>query len=131
VVLVEDHAPLREILLEFVAGLPRVAGCSAFSSAEAALARLRNGDGTPDLMLIDLSLPDMSGIELIRRLLAVHPRLRCAILSGHRSSAYVGQAFAAGAQGYILKGEPLDIENGIDTMLEGKRFVSPDLRFGP
>ena len=127
VILVEDHAALREILLEYLTELPDVAGCQAFADGETALARLQDGDGAPDLVLVDLSLPGMSGIELIRELRACRPELRCAILSGHRSPAYVGQALAAGALGYILKGDPLEIARGIDTIVRGGRFVSADL----
>ncbi|HKX98735.1 MAG TPA: response regulator transcription factor [Steroidobacteraceae bacterium] len=127
VILVEDHGPLRDILLEYISELPQVSDCRAYPSAEAVLSRLEGADGVPDLMLIDLSLPGMSGIELVRALRSIHPRLRCAILSGHRSPAYVGQALAAGAMGYILKGDPLEIERGIDAMFHGERFVSADL----
>ena len=127
VALVEDHASLRDILLEFIAELPGVAGCSVFSSGEAALSGLPAEGGAPDLILVDLSLPGMSGIELIRRLRAVHPELRCAVLSGHHSPAYVVQALAAGAMGYILKDDPLEIGRGIDAIFHGNRFVSAGL----
>src|SRR5262245_53974428 len=97
--LVEDHAVLRDILADFVGHLPQVAVCTASSSAEAAL---RDFDGaTPDLMLIDLSLPGMSGIELIEQLRKTHPALKCAILSGHRSRSYARRAIKAGADGYL------------------------------
>jgi CheY-like chemotaxis protein len=98
-----------------------------YPSAETALAGIEGDGGLPDLILIDLSLPGMSGIDLIRRLHALHPELRCAILSGHRSPTYVGQALAAGAMGYILKGDPLEISRGIDAIVRGGRFVSADL----
>jgi DNA-binding NarL/FixJ family response regulator len=127
VVLVEDHANLRDILLEYIGDLPAVAGCNAFESAEAALTRFRESQGTPDLLLIDLSLPGMNGIELIRELRALHPGLRCAILSGHRSPSYVGQALAAGAVGYILNGDLLEIERAMDAIFHGDRFASKGL----
>jgi DNA-binding NarL/FixJ family response regulator len=127
VILVEDHAPLRGILQEYVSELPQVCACQSYPSAETALAGIDGDGGLPDLVLIDLSLPGMSGIDLIRRLHALHPELRCAILSGHRSPVYVGQALAAGAMGYILKGDPLEISRGIDAIVRGGRFVSADL----
>jgi DNA-binding NarL/FixJ family response regulator len=126
VALVEDHGPLREILLEYIADLPEVSSCHAYSNAESALATFFDGteDPPPDLILVDLSLPGMNGIELIRELRAVHPQICCAILSGHRSAAYAGQALAAGAMGYILKGDPQEISRGIDAVVHGQRFVS-------
>jgi DNA-binding NarL/FixJ family response regulator len=130
VALVEDHASLRDILRQYIAELPMVTACHAFPNGEAALSTLNDPEQAPDLMLIDLALPGMSGIELVRALRAIHPRLRCVILSGHRSPAYVGQALAAGAMGYILKGDPMEIERGIEAIFRGKRFVSAGLTYG-
>jgi DNA-binding NarL/FixJ family response regulator len=126
VLLVEDHGALREILLEFLNDLPVVASCEAFADAEMVLEALRASPHAPppDLVLVDLSLPGMSGIELIRELRDLYPRLCCAILSGHRSPSYAGHALAAGAMGYILKGDPAEIERGIEAIFHGERFIS-------
>jgi DNA-binding NarL/FixJ family response regulator len=127
--IVEDHPVLREVLQEFLERLPGVELVCVSASAEAALADL---DGkAPDLMLIDLSLPRMSGIELIRELRQRVPGMRCAILSGHRSPVYVRQALEVGADGYLLKGDPMEIERGIAAIVAGKRYVSPELADGP
>lgn len=124
--LVEDHPVLREVLQEYIGRLPGVELCVVSANAEDALDEF---DGSmPDLMLIDLSLPRMSGIDLIRELHLRQPDLRCAILSGHRSPAYVRQAMEVGAHGYLLKGDPMEIERGLQAILAGKRYVSPDLR---
>jgi DNA-binding NarL/FixJ family response regulator len=122
---VEDHPVLRDVLVEFIERLPQVAQCMASDSAEAALASI--GRSVPDLMLIDLSLPGMSGIDLVRELRKVHPDLRCVILSGHRSGGYVNNALAAGANGYLLKGDPLEVERGIEAILAGQQYVSRGL----
>jgi DNA-binding NarL/FixJ family response regulator len=130
VVLVEDHANLRDILLEYIGDLPAVAGCNAFESAEAALTRFRESQGTPDLLLIDLSLPGMNGIELIRELRRHHRALPLAILSGHRSLSYAHDAFAAGADGYLLKGDMDELERGMHAIRGGKRYMSAGLEYG-
>ncbi len=124
--LVEDHPVLRDVLQEYIGRLPGVELCVVSATAEQAL---DDFDGSmPDLMLVDLSLPRMNGIELIRELRQRKPDLRCAILSGHRSPVYVRQALAVGAHGYLLKGDPMEIERGMQAILAGKRYVSPDLR---
>lgn len=124
--LVEDHPVLRDVLQEYIGRLPGVELCVVSANAEEALEEF---DGsTPDLMLIDLSLPHMSGIDLIRELRQRRPELRCAILSGHRSPAYVKQAMEVGAHGYMLKGDPMEIERGLQAILAGKHYISPDLR---
>src|SRR5262245_47476892 len=129
VMLVEDHAILRDVLIDYVARLPQVHSCTAQPTAEAALTKLRelNGEKSPDLLLIDLSLPGMSGIELIREIKRSRPGMRCAILSGHRSASYAAEAMAAGAKGYLLKGDPHEIERGIHAIFKGERYVSSGL----
>lgn len=122
VMLIEDHVVVRETLQEFIGTLPQVSDCGAAASAEAALVALDRS--VPDLVLIDLSLPGMNGIELVRRLRQEHPNLRCFILSGHNSRVYVRQALAAGADGYLLKGDPLEIERGIAASIDGRQYVS-------
>jgi DNA-binding NarL/FixJ family response regulator len=125
VAIVEDHAVLREILVTYVECLPSVSTCSAVSSAEQALSEL-DALG-PDVMFVDLSLPGMTGIELIAELRRSHPEIKCAILSGHRSGRYVAQAFDAGAKAYLLKGDPLEIDRGLDAILAGRSYVSTDI----
>lgn len=124
--LVEDHPVLRDVLQEYIGRLPGVELCVVWANAEDALDEFEGS--MPDLMLIDLSLPRMSGIDLIRELHRRQPDLRCAILSGHRSPVYVRQAMEVGAHGYLLKGDPMEIERGLDAILAGKRYISPDLK---
>lgn len=123
--LVEDHPVLRGVLKDYISRLPDVRACRAVATAEDALKEL-DGD-PPDLVLIDLSLPGMSGIELVQELRRIHPDLRCAILSGHRSRSYADSALAAGANGYLLKGDPVEIERGMRAILAGERYVSRSL----
>ena len=125
VMLVEDHDVVRDVLREFVGSLPRVADCSAAASAEAALETM--GEAGLDLVLIDLSLPGMNGIELVRQLRREHHDVSCLMLSGHGSASYAQQALSAGARGYVLKGDPLEIERGIDAVVKGECYVSPGL----
>ena len=126
VLIVEDHPVLQEVLREHIARLPRVAACGVAPSAEAALAMFEQW--APDLMLVDLSLPGMNGIALIAELRMRYGFLQCAILSGHVSQAYVRQALAAGAQAYLLKGDPGEIERGIDAIVAGKPYLSEGLK---
>ena len=73
-------------------------------SAEAALERLLGLQ--VDLCLVDLSLPGMSGLELIRRLRKEQPNLRCLVVTGYGDAMYQTAALAAGAAGYVTKGDP-------------------------
>jgi DNA-binding NarL/FixJ family response regulator len=99
-------------------------------SAEAALQYLR--ESSVDLVLVDYSLPDMSGVNLLEALLAEYPTLRCAMLSGHLSLQHARRALEAGARGYMIKDDPLGILNGIPRILKGETYISEELRsLGP
>lgn len=127
--LVEDHSLMRQALQSSVEMLPGLVVCGAAASAEEALVALAAPGGVAaDVVLIDMSLPGMSGIELVQKLLARRPALRCLILSGHREPAYVEQALAAGAWGYVLKGYPQDITEAIAEVLDGNQYLSRALR---
>jgi len=80
-----------------------------------------------DIVLIDLALPGMNGIDLIVALRRTRPELPCVILSAHREDNYITQALAAGARGYITKELPLAIAEGIERVVTGEVYLSPDL----
>ena len=80
------------------------------------------------MVLIDISLPDMNGIELARRLRERHPTLILAILSGHRQQHYVVQALQVGVQGYILKGQSQLLPAAIRQLMQGERYLSPAIQ---
>lgn len=126
VFVVEDHPLMRDMLTEFLALEEIFEIVGVVDSAEAALERFP--DPLPDLVLIDMSLPGMSGIDLLRKLHERQPGLPCAMLSGHGEKHYVEQAFEAGASGYILKGEPDELPQAIQQILAGNPFISPELQ---
>ena len=95
-------------------------------SAESALAQLT--EMSVDLVLVDVSLPQMSGIELVARLQAEHPDLLCLVLSGHDEPSYVQQALAAGARGYVQKDQPITLLDAIPRVLAGDVYLSAELQ---
>jgi DNA-binding NarL/FixJ family response regulator len=123
---VEDHPVMRQMVCEAIERQAEWVLSGAAVSAEEAMGEL--AVMTVDLVLVDVSLPRMSGIELVRALAERRPDLRCLMLSGHAEGSYAAQALAAGALGYILKGRPADLEAGIRATLQGKQFLSEPLR---
>jgi len=95
-------------------------------TAEAALQRLRTL--LIDLVLVDVALPTMNGIDLVAMLHTQIPDLPCLILSGHNEIDYVRRALTAGARGYIIKGNPLSIVAAIKRVLAGEIYLSEELR---
>lgn len=107
ILLVDDHAVVREgyrRLLERRADLRVEAEAD---SAEEALQRLREFE--PDLIILDLSLPNMGGIELTRRVLQRQPDARILAFSMHRDPLFAAQAIRAGALGYVTKSSSPDV----------------------
>lgn len=125
ILLVEDHPGFAQALLNMLAQNPNLQIVAVAESAEAALQYLR--DSSVDLVLIDYSLPDMSGINLLEKLLEEHTALRCAMLSGHLSLQHAHRALEIGARGYMIKDNPLGIMNGIPRILKGEVYVSEEL----
>jgi len=82
----------------------------------------------PDLILLDIGLPKLNGLEAARQIEAVAPTARILCVSENRSRDIVEAAFANGAGGYVIKSDAAsDLVLAIQAVLEGKRFVSPRL----
>ena len=99
--IVEDDAKLRETLVRYFAGQPGFRCLSAYPNAEAALADLPQNP--PDVVLMDINLPGMSGIECVSRLRQVAPSLKIIMLTVFEESEQVFKALSAGAFGYLVK----------------------------
>ena len=99
--IVEDHRMMREAYQLLLEMEPDMEVCGSASSAEDALTTLE--ETNPDLVLVDVSLPGMSGIELVEKLHASRPQLPTLIISGHDEMVYADQARRAGAKGYLDK----------------------------
>ena len=101
VLLVEDHPALRHAVAELISTDRALLVPVAARSAEEALARFREAD--PDLAVVDISLPGMDGLELIRRLRRLESELPIVVLSSHSVEGWEAPALEAGANAYLLK----------------------------
>lgn len=123
--IVEDNRHVREALSMLIDEQPDLEVCGVAGTAADALEMIR--DVHPDVVLTDLSLPGMSGIELIERLQTEDPEQRVVVVSAHVEPAHAEQALVAGAVGYCLKSDPSGIIEGIGQVLGGRVYVSPSL----
>lgn len=126
ILLVEDHAGFAKALINMLGQNPELQVVAVAADAEEALERLR--ELNVDLVLIDFSLPDMTGVDLLEKLRHEYPDLRCAIISGHLLPQHARRALATGARGYLIKDDPLGIVVGIQHILNGEIYVSQELR---
>ena len=122
--LVDDHPLVRDGLrarLEVVPGFEVVGEAGNAAEAQAQMAALR-----PSLVLMDVGMKDVNGIELTAMLLASEPALQVLMLSMYDNPEYVQRAMQAGARGYVLKDAPAsEIIAAIEAVAAGGTFLSP------
>ncbi len=125
---IDDHLLIQQMVAEIISRSDDLAVCGVAATAAGALLYLRKATVNVDLALVDISLPDMNGIELVATLLVEHPALSCLMLSGHQEIKYIQESLAAGARGYIAKGNPREITNAIRQVLSGEIYLSEPIR---
>jgi len=82
----------------------------------------------PDLIIVDLSMPKLTGIETIKHIAKLNFDVRIVVLTMHNDAFYPGEAFKAGADGYILKSiAPNELIRALQIVLNGRRYLSPGL----
>jgi DNA-binding NarL/FixJ family response regulator len=81
---------------------------------------------TPDLVILDISMPRLRGLEAAARIKMLYPGVKVLILSMHRSKEYLQQALECGVDGYLLKEDAdLSLHSAIEAVCAGKTFISP------
>lgn len=126
IIIADDHAVVRDGLCRLL----ELSGCyrieATVSSAEALLEACRTV--LPDLIILDLEMPGMGGIEGLRRLLIKWPALKVTVFSIYHNTRLVKRVIEMGARGFITKSsESHIIVKGVKTVISGRRFVSPDI----
>jgi len=126
--IVDDHAVVRKGIIEIVHDfVPDLAPDLAFDEATTAAEALRlAAHQRHDLILLDISLPDDSGLATLARLKEEDPERPVLILSVHREDEYVVHAFRNGADGYLTKSSaPEELREAVTRILEGDVYISP------
>ena len=126
IVIAEDHTILREGLKAL---LSSSADLDVIGEAEDGREAVRlASDLKPDLMLMDLSMPRMNGIEAIKEIKKQHPDIKILILTVYKTEEYVLASLQAGADGYILKeANHAEFLLAIRNVLMGKHYLSPEI----
>ena len=126
VFIVDDHPIVRQGLVQLINNEPDLQIVGQGEDAYAALKAMRAAK--PDVALVDISLKDADGLELLKELKAQGAEFPVLILSMHDESLYAERALRAGARGYVMKQEPPDVLLGaIRRVLAGEIYVSPKM----
>lgn len=126
ILIADDHSIVRGGLKQLIAAEADLQVCAEASQGSEVLARLRQGG--VDLLLMDMSMPGLSGLDLIRRAHGESPQVQILVLSMHNESQMVSRALRAGAAGYVTKdSDPAILLAGVRKVGSGGRFIDPAL----
>jgi len=126
VLVADDHAIVRAGIRQFLDEDSSITEVGEAASGREALDQLRARDW--DMVLLDINMPDRSGIDVLRHIRSGHPRTRVLILSGLPERQYALNVLRAGAAGYLAKdAAPEELMKAVHTVLSGRRYVSASL----
>jgi two-component system response regulator NreC len=125
VLIADDHTMVRESLVALLEASGRVTVVGQAANGLDALAQAESLD--PDVAIIDISMPGLGGLEVIRRLQVQAPRTRVLVLTMHEDQEYLLHAVRAGATGFLLKDSPAaELVAAVANVGEGRGHFSPD-----
>lgn len=126
VVIADDHELVRRGLRELVAAAD---GCQVVAEAPDGIAATQAVQKfKPTLLLLDLNMPRMHGLEVLKQTRTISPRTKIIVLSMHNDEPYVIEALRSGAMAYLLKGsESAEISQALREVLAGRRYLSAPL----
>lgn len=127
VLVVDDHGIVREGLTVLLERRPEIRVVATAADGRQAVMAAKQYH--PDVVVMDLVLPELSGIDATRRILRDLPQTRVVILSVCHTSEHVFQALRAGALGYVLKqSAAVELDHAVMAVLGGEHYLSPDVR---
>jgi DNA-binding NarL/FixJ family response regulator len=126
VLIVDDHPAIREGLQRMLTADPGIQVIGGCSNGEDAVDQIK--ESKPDMVLMDIRLPGMSGIETVRQLRIHHPTLNIVMLTAFEDEKYVVEAIQAGANGYLIKDiAPEDLRRAVRDSCAGRSPIAPSV----
>jgi DNA-binding NarL/FixJ family response regulator len=126
VLIADDHAMVRTGLRHYLEQERSIGEIAETATGTETLQQLR--DGQWDLVILDINMPDRSGIDILRHIRSGYPDTRILVISGFSEKQYAINVLRAGASGYLAKDQaPEEFIRAVHTVLSGRRFVSATL----
>jgi DNA-binding NarL/FixJ family response regulator len=124
VILVDDHSLVRAGIRSLIQNISGVEVIAEANNGRDAIRLI--DDLIPDLVLLDIAMPELNGLEVISRISKDNTDTKVIILSMHTNEEYVVQALKAGAAGYLLKDSaPNELEIAVNAVMKGETYLSP------
>ena len=126
VLVADDHAIIREGLRIMLDNQPDMEVVAVAADGREAIQLVLKYE--PDIAVIDISMPELNGIEAIQQLLPLHPHMQVVVLSIHETKPYVYRALKAGAKGYLVKETAgLEVVDAVRAVHRGERYLSQSI----
>ncbi|CAD5365904.1 DNA-binding response regulator [Rubrivivax sp. A210] len=123
IAIVDDHAMLRAGLRQFLAEQPDLAVVAEAADGRAAMDIVRRGE--VDVVLLDITMPGQSGVDVLAAIRARSPALPVLMLSGHAEAHYAATLLRLGASGYLNKDcDPDELVKAVRTVARGRKFIT-------
>jgi two-component system, NarL family, response regulator NreC len=126
VIVADDHAIIREGLRVMLGNQPDMEVVGIAANGREAIHLVDKYE--PDVAVVDISMPELNGIEAIQQMLTRHPQMKVVVLSIHGTKPYVYRALKAGAKGYLTKETAgLEVVDAVRTAYQGQRYLSQSI----
>ena len=124
VMLADDHAMFREGIRRIIERIEGVAISGEANDGIELLEHLKKSQ--PDLVILDISMPNLRGLEAIREIKKLYPRVKIVVLTMHRKKEFIRQALVDGADGFLLKEDPSgQLIRAVQAVRNGQKYLSP------
>ena len=126
ILIADDHAIVRQGLKQIVSGTDDMQVTAEAASGNEAILKIRESE--PDIVLLDISLGDRNGIDVLKQIKREYPKVRVLMLSMFREDQYAVRAIKAGASGYLNKqSAPAELVSALALVARGRRYVTPEI----
>ena len=133
ILLADDNLFFRRTLKEIVKEVPHLKVVGEAGDGIEVLNLLKLSKLAPHMVILDIAMPNLNGIEATRQIKRINPAIKVLILSVYKDSEFLCQAFSAGADGYLVKEDGnTELFSAIEKIRQGKVYVSPllqDIKF--
>ena len=126
IIIADDHKNTREILRAF---LEEQTGMEVIAEAEDGIIAVKlSSELKPDVVIMDINMPNLDGIEATRRIVAKSPDIKVIALSTHSERVYIRDMLSAGASGYVLKISAFEeLDKALHTVINNQTYLSPEI----